>query len=851
MVHYAACSRARPVIAKVRDQAGIDLGIERQRTRKSSVKLDSCIDSEQLILLSSVMAELEAEAQCRDFAPEIQLKRALIERLIMSLAPNDFSSRHPLVSCILLTRDRPGFALKAIDYFMRQDYPQRELLIVDDGSESIQSFLPADRRLRYIRLPQLASSGEKRNRGCEAARGSVIAHWEDSDWQAPRRLRHQVEAMLRTNAELSGIYRQLYYCPGTDGPIVEQAWVNARQHDGRSWPSTSSLCYTRDFWSRNRFAATDMGAEATFIKFSDVRKVALMPDSTLQVSIIHPEFVDMRGIGGTGWRHHPVDRIHALLGSDLQTYQTFHDVGSIEWGPPTPPNIAGIPRTFPLFTLAHTKDLSLPEFVAYNRGERLSRVQRWSHPFALFQAEIGSNMSVLNCSVEDGGFRSRLLRLFPHTLYNHVSPIHLGSTAGPAGVPDEAFDRVLCTQALGPLSDGQKETLVSTLAAKLKPGGMFVLTQDFPIPAAPSTAVGSDLACAELALATEGQKYTTRVKEELNALCARHGLIPKETTPKEATPKETTGNEAITHEPAPILTIPGSAQAVVGAVFYKGHQKRHRKTSQGKAVVLALLTWNKRDVSIDSVKAYVQEARMLRRLGLRPLICVCDNGSTDGTQEAIRALEPLIDVPYRFIFNGENKGNCIARNQIIDTMLETGADYLLFMDGDIEVVPFSSFAMLRYLEDSGDRLGCIGADSTHQTPHRNQASRFQYAVHACPVDTDNAVAWTQYGMFRRAVFEAGIRFDETGPFAGPGWGFEDNDLAFQMEEAGFLLQRFSGMTYLHRDLRSSVRLLEARGIDATSLCELRRLHVINRWADVPAINNGPLRRIRGMHFAHL
>ena len=93
------------------------------------------------------------------------------------------------------------------------------------------------------------------------------------------------------------------------------------------------------------------------------------------------------------------------------------------------------------------------------------------------------------------------------------------------------------------------------------------------------------------------------------------------------------------------------------------------------------------------------------------LLCVCDNGSRDDTADAMRALESQFDLPYRLILNPRNLGNSIARNQIIDYMLETDADYLLMMDGDIEIVPFSSFAMVRQMENCGHRLGCIGAHS--------------------------------------------------------------------------------------------------------------------------------------------
>src|SRR3712207_4249018 len=89
------------------------------------------------------------------------------------------------------------------------------------------------------------------------------------------------------------------------------------------------------------------------------------------------------------------------------------------------------------------------------------------------------------------------------------------------------------------------------------------------------------------------------------------------------------------------------------------------------------------------------------------------------------------------------------------------------------------------------------------SPHRERATAYLFSLDGLPVEPASDVAWTQYGLFRREVFAAGVRFDTNAPFDGAGWGFEDNDLAFQLEVKGFANQRFSGMTYLHRNVHSS------------------------------------------------
>ena len=272
-----------------------------------------------------------------------------------------------------------------------------------------------------------------------------------------------------------------------------------------------------------------------------------------------------------------------------------------------------------------------------------------------------------------------------------------------------------------------------------------------------------------------------------------------------------------------------SLAGCAGSVFSKS---RDPVMPPGRRIVFSLVTWNTRDVSMESLSAYVREARMLYRLGHAASICICDNGSTDGTPEALRAFESEMDLPHRFIFNSRNLGSSTARNQVIDYVLECGADYVMLMDGDVEIVPFSSFAMLRYMENCGHWLGCVGADSSGHTQHRERTTPYLFSISGSMLKTCDYVAWTQYGMFRRAVFDEGIRFDTRGPFDQPGWGFEDNDLAFQMQAKGYLIQHFFGMTYLHRQLRSSLRILRESGFDPAKLYAQRKQYVIDKWSSV-------------------
>jgi hypothetical protein len=459
-------------------------------------------------------------------------------------------------------------------------------------------------------------------------------------------------------------------------------------------------------------------------------------------------------------------------------------------------------------------------------------MRRWEMPFVLFQSCLESTMSILDCTLNPVNFHERLKNLYPHTSYVHWNLIQNGQFNLPPGVPDGSFDRVMCINTLEHLLRLQREQLIEALAGKLKPNGWLLITTDYYFDSAwkDPAFLSSGLLRSDYAEVFNGFNRVTF--EELKGQCALHGLHPFMDT--QETPQE--------EDASLYRQQPPYVHACTSAVFAKSSEPA---MPAGKKIVLALLTWNTNDISIDSVQAYIQEARMLQRLGQQPLICICDNGSTDGTPAALASIKAeLDDIPFHLILNETNFGSSIARNQIIDYMLSENADYLLFIDGDIEIVPFSSFAMLRYLENQGSQLGCIGAYSLGQTPHREKATSYFYSIDSKSISSTNLVAWTQYGMFRREVFDAQARFDECEPFNQPGWGFEDNDLAFQMDTKGFNIHYFSGMTYLHRAVHSSIQILRENGFDPAALSQRRQQYVINKWSQIPRIRSGPLIEIQ-------
>jgi hypothetical protein len=220
-------------------------------------------------------------------------------------------TRQSFVSCIMPTYNRRSFVPMAIACFLRQDYAPRELIVIDDGSDPIGDLLPQDSRIRYVRCDSRLTVGAKRNLACELARGSIIAHWDDDDWHAPWRLSAQVAA-LREGAELSGTRQPLYVDPASG-----QGWQYRYPAGHRVWLAGNSLCYTRGYWERHRFTDISIGEDTRFVWQARAGQVAILPDSTFHVGLIHAGNVSAKRTTGACWHAIPSKDIEALLGADL------------------------------------------------------------------------------------------------------------------------------------------------------------------------------------------------------------------------------------------------------------------------------------------------------------------------------------------------------------------------------------------------------------------------------------------------------------------------------------------------------------------------------------------------------
>jgi glycosyltransferase involved in cell wall biosynthesis len=109
----------------------------------------------------------------------------------------------PAVSVILTTRDRPRFLNRALDCFLHFDYPNRELILVDDGQ-----LYPVDAAVvkaaggKLVRTSPGTPIGEKLNCGLAAAEGGWCFKMDDDDWYGPGFLSIMMFALAQHRASI-------------------------------------------------------------------------------------------------------------------------------------------------------------------------------------------------------------------------------------------------------------------------------------------------------------------------------------------------------------------------------------------------------------------------------------------------------------------------------------------------------------------------------------------------------------------------------------------------------------------------------------------------------------------------
>ncbi len=223
--------------------------------------------------------------------------------------------KQALVSCIMPTYNRRRFVPNAIQYFLRQDYQNKELIIIDDGTDLVEDLIPYGENIRYYSLKRKKPLGTKLNLACEYAQGNIIVNWDDDDWYASWRLSYQIEAMQEDRIELCGINNLFYY-----DLIHKKGYNYIYPANQKVWLIGSSQCYRKTLWQRNKFADINVGMDGLFSWATPAEKIKVLENSSFAVHMIHKQNVSPKKTTGSWWQSFPRENIKKIIGQDWNNY---------------------------------------------------------------------------------------------------------------------------------------------------------------------------------------------------------------------------------------------------------------------------------------------------------------------------------------------------------------------------------------------------------------------------------------------------------------------------------------------------------------------------------------------------
>jgi glycosyltransferase involved in cell wall biosynthesis len=144
----------------------------------------------------------------------------------------------PVVSCLMITRDRLALAKRAMRCYAAQTWPERELVVVTAGSlryaRALEAYALAAgiEQVRVLHEPRAETTlGALRNRSLDAARGEVVLQWDDDDCHHSERIARQLECMRSAGARASFLSEHLQFLE-PEGRVYWIDWSGAGRVSG-------------------------------------------------------------------------------------------------------------------------------------------------------------------------------------------------------------------------------------------------------------------------------------------------------------------------------------------------------------------------------------------------------------------------------------------------------------------------------------------------------------------------------------------------------------------------------------------------------------------------------------------
>jgi glycosyltransferase involved in cell wall biosynthesis len=218
----------------------------------------------------------------------------------------------PVVSCLMPTANRRAWVPLSIATFLAQDFESRELIVLDDGQDSVGDIVPSDPRIHYVRAPRGRSLGAKRNEACRLARGEILVNWDDDDWSASWRLTYQVEQLKAYDADICGLDRVWFFDPSR-----ELAWRYRYPPSRTPWLAGGTHCFQRRTWEQHPYPDVAIGEDNLWIAAAVGARVLPLTRDDFYVASVHRTNTSPRQTESVRWTSVNPAHVRSMPGFDL------------------------------------------------------------------------------------------------------------------------------------------------------------------------------------------------------------------------------------------------------------------------------------------------------------------------------------------------------------------------------------------------------------------------------------------------------------------------------------------------------------------------------------------------------
>ncbi len=176
------------------------------------------------------------------------------------------SSRLPLISCICITKNSTILLHRAVQCFLAQSYPNKELLLVfESDNEATALHCRSAKYPSSVRVLMTIPGeplGSLRNYAINQSNGKLFCQWDDDDWYHVKRLELQFNAIEASHTKACVINRWVLF-----DSVRGNAFISGR----RLWEG-SLLCY-KEMMSQVQYPSLRQGEDTAFVYFLAANKL--------------------------------------------------------------------------------------------------------------------------------------------------------------------------------------------------------------------------------------------------------------------------------------------------------------------------------------------------------------------------------------------------------------------------------------------------------------------------------------------------------------------------------------------------------------------------------------------------